>query len=317
MNDLIPKFQVATEAAALATAEWIGRGLVQEADQAATKMLRAKLNDIAMNGVVVIGEGEIDQAPMLHIGETLGHGIGIPLDIAVDPVEGTRLVAYGQDHAMVTIAAAPRGCLFHAPDMYMEKLVVGPKAIGKIDIDYPLRDNLNILANCLNKNIEDVVVAVQKRERHRHIIKSILDAGAKVRLFSDGDVSFAIASVIPNSGIDLMVGVGGAPEGTLSAVAVKCAGGDMQARLVVSNEEEYDRCKKMGISKPDDRLSLHDLVVSDDSFFIATGITNGLFLKGVMTMDCYRETHSLILSGQDKRIHFVKTYHDLLEKRTV
>ncbi|TBL74627.1 class II fructose-bisphosphatase [Paenibacillus thalictri] len=310
MNHLVLEFLKVTQAAAIASNPWVGRGRKMEADDAATTAMREVLGQIQMDGVVVIGEGELDEAPMLYIGERLGSGQGPQLDIAVDPLEGTNLVAGGMNNSSAVIAIAPRGCLLHAPDMYMEKLAVGRGAAGAIDLEAPLIDNVRSTAAALGKTLGEMTVMVQYRDRHREAIQAIREAGARIRLFDDGDVTCSIASSIEGSGVDLFYGIGGAPEGVISAVAIKCLGGEMQARLLPSGDAEYDRCQAMGLGDPGQRLALGDMVRSDECIFAATGITSGLLLNGIhLQADGSLITHSLVTCGQPHGIHFVRSVH--------
>ena len=237
-----------TEAAAIASAKWMGRGLKNEADDAATTAMRALFDTIPMHGKVVIGEGEMDEAPMLYIGEELGLRNGGPeVDIAVDPLEGTNIVAKGTNGAMTVLAIADRGNLLNAPDMYMEKIAVGPESKGKVDINASVTENLYAVAKAKNKNISDVVAVLLDRPRHQHIVDEIRAAGARIKFIQDGDVNAAISTAFDETGIDIMFGTGGAPEGVIAAVALKCLGGDFQGRLVPEDEEQLNRCEKMGI----------------------------------------------------------------------
>ncbi|MGO0059589.1 class II fructose-bisphosphatase [Brevibacillus fluminis] len=311
MKQLLLDFVGVTEAAALASVPWIGRGKKLEADGDATAAMRRKLNQMQMDAVIVIGEGELDEAPMLHIGERVGAGNGPALDIAVDPLEGTNLVMKGQGNSIAVIAAAPRGCLLHAPDMYMEKLAVGPKAAGKIDITAPLLDNLHAVAKANGKRIDELTVMVQERERHAQIIQTIQQAGARVQLFGDGDVSYTVATAIEHTGIDMLVGIGGAPEAVVSAAALHSLGGEIQGRLLPSNQEEYDRCLKMGIADPLKPLRQHDFIRSHECLFAATGITDGLLLQGVRLYEQNKQiTHSLVTYKSDTPLHFIESVHE-------
>lgn len=310
MNHLALEFLNVTQSAAIASKPWIGRGRKNEADDAATSAMREMLRRMKMSGIVVIGEGEMDEAPMLYIGEQLGSGEEPRLDIAVDPLEGTNLVAGGLSNSCAVIAAAPHGCLLHAPDMYMEKLAVGRRAAGSIDLELPLIDNVRRTAEALGKPLYDMTVMVQYRERHEEIIEAVRNAGARIRLFDDGDVTCAISAAMEGSGVDLFYGIGGAPEGVISAVAIKCMDGDMQARLLPGDESEYKRCIGMGLSDPGQRLMLHDMVRSEDCLFAATGITSGMLLDGVITeADGTLVTHSLLTYGNPRGVHFVHTVH--------
>ncbi len=303
-----------TEAAALASARWMGRGDKELADKLAVDAMRAGFDRVPIDGVVVIGEGEMDEAPMLYIGEHLGSG-GIPVDVAVDPVEGTNLVAKGLNGAIAAVAVAPRGHLLHAPDMYMEKIAVGPQARGCIDITAPVTANLKWVAQAKGKDVSDLTVVILDRPRHSALIQECRDAGARIKLISDGDVAPAIAAAIDETGVDILWGIGGAPEGVLAAAALKCLGGDMQARLKPQNEAEYERCKQMGLSDPDQVLLLDDLVKSEDVYFSATGITDGDLLRGVRYEGRNRATtHSIALRGTTGTVRFIEATHQLDRK---
>lgn len=301
-----------TEAAALASAQWMGRGLKNEADGAATSAMRAMLETIDMDGTVVIGEGELDEAPMLYIGEKVGSGKGPAVDIAVDPLEGTSIVAKGHSNAMAIIAIADKGTLLHAPDMYMEKIAVGPESAGLIRLDDPIEKTIDIIAKMKKKRVQDVTVIIQERERHDEVVKRIRDKGARVRLFGDGDVASAIATALPHTGIDLFIGIGGAPEGVITAAALKALGGDMQARLVPMNDQEKERCKKMGIEDTNQVLFLDDLVRGDDAIFAATGVSSGELLEGVRFLGEDRvETDSIVMRAKTKTVRYIKAQHHL------
>lgn len=294
------------EAAAVASARWIGRGKKHEADEAATAAMRMLLNRLPMNGTVVIGEGELDEAPMLYIGEELGSGTGPAVDIAVDPLEGTSLVADGRENAISVIAMAPKGTLLHAPDMYMEKLAVGPEARGCIDLNRSILENAASVAAALRKPLDELTVAVQKRERHDAAVASLRDAGVKVMTFQEGDVSAAVAPSIPGSEVDLFYGIGGAPEGVVSAVAIRCLGGDMLGRLLPQDRVEADRCRRMGIEDYRRILELQDLVRSDDCVFAATGITDSPMLQGARKQGEQWLTHSILALGRKKQMYVLK-----------
>lgn len=294
-----------SEAAAIASADWIGSGRKLEADGAATTAMRDRLNRIAMDGTVVIGEGELDEAPMLYIGERLGYGEGPQVDIAVDPLEGTSLVADGLDNSLSVIAMAPRGCLLHAPDTYMEKLAVGPEAAGQIDITAPISYNLKQVARALGKDIREITVMIQNRPRHHAAIAEVRQAGAKVALFQEGDVSCSIATALPDAAVDMLYGIGGAPEGVVSAVALHCLEGEIQGRLLPENQEQADRCLLMG-AQPGRVLYMPDFVRSGDCLFAATGITDSPLLAGVRRIGAAHTVHSLLCTGLDKQIYFLK-----------
>jgi fructose-1,6-bisphosphatase II len=303
-----------TEAAALASARWMGRGKKEEADEAATSAMRAVFDTVPMQGTVVIGEGEMDEAPMLYIGEKLGQGIGPEVDVAVDPLEGTNIVAKGTWNALTVLAVADRGNLLHAPDMYMEKLAVGPKAAGKVDIDAPIIDNLKAVAQANGKDISDLVACVMDRERHAKIIQEIREAGARIKLISDGDVAGAINTAFEHTGVDILFGIGGAPEGVIAAVALKCLGGDFQGRLVPYDEAEYERCKKMGLKNPKQVLRMEDLVKGDDCIFAATGVTDGELLKGVRFDGTKAVTQSIVMRAKSGTVRFIEGQHRLERK---
>lgn len=294
------------EAAAVASCRWIGRGKKIEADEAATSAMRRLLNRLPMSGTVVIGEGELDEAPMLYIGEQLGTGSGPAVDIAVDPLEGTSLVADGRENAISVIAMAPRGGLLHAPDMYMEKIAVGPEAKGSIDLNLPVLENARRVAATLGKPAEETTVAIQKRERHNAAIEALREAGFKVMTFQEGDVSAAVATAVPGAAVDMFYGIGGAPEGVVSAVALRCLGGDMQGRLLPRDRVEADRCKRMGVKDCRVVLRLEDLVRSDDCLFAATGITESPMLQGARKQGSNWLTHSMLALGRKQQMYFLK-----------
>lgn len=303
-----------TEAAALACGRVMGRGDKILADQLAVDAMRAAFDTVQIDGVVVIGEGELDEAPMLYIGEHVGGGTE-EVDVAVDPLEGTNLVAKGLNGSIAVIAVAPKGCLLHAPDMYMEKIAVGPEAKGCIDITAPLSENLKAVAKAKGKDISDLTVVILDRERHRRYIQECREAGARIKLITDGDVAPAVAAAIGDTGVDILLGIGGAPEGVLAAAALKCLGGDMQARLKPENEQEMDRCRAMGLSDPTGVLQLDDLVKGGDVFFAATGITDGDLLRGVRyTGNDFARTHSIALRCMTGTVRFIEATHRLERK---
>ena len=303
-----------TEAAAIASAKWMGRGLKNEADEAATSAMRALFDTIPMHGRVVIGEGEMDEAPMLYIGEELGLRNGGPeVDIAVDPLEGTNIVAKGGNGAITVVAIADRGNLLHAPDMYMEKIAVGPESKGKVDINASVTENLKAVAAAKNKSVSDVVAIILDRPRHQHIVDEIRAAGARIKFIQDGDVSAAISTAFDETGIDIMFGTGGAPEGVIAAAALKCLGGDFQGRLVPQNDEELQRCISMGldVSKV---LYLDDLVKGDDAIFAATAVTDSELLKGVQYKGEYCLTNSLVMRAKTGTVRFIEGRHNMVKK---
>ncbi len=302
-----------TEAAALAAGRLMGRGDKEAADQAAVDAMRNVFDTVDIDGIVVIGEGEMDEAPMLFIGEKVGTGTEPNVDVAVDPLEGTNLVAKGLPNALSVVAVAPRGCLLHAPDVYMEKIAVGPRAKGCINLDASVSENLQAVAYALEREVQDLTAIILDRPRHAKIIKDIRAAGARVKLISDGDVSAAIATAIDNTGVDILFGTGGAPEGVIAAAALKCLGGEMQARLKPEGEEEMARVSKM-ILDPAKLLLLDDLVLGDDIFFAATGITDGDMLQGVRYRGRTAETHSLVMRGRTGTIRNIYATHILDRK---
>lgn len=304
-----------TEVAALAASQWMGRGRKNEADGAATNAMRAMFDTVAINGVVVIGEGEMDEAPMLYIGEKLGNARSPEVDVAVDPLEGTSILAKGLPNALSVVAIANRGNLLHAPDIYMQKIAVGPKAAGLINIDDPIEKTLEIVAKANNKRVSDCTVMVLDRPRHREIIECVRSSGARVRLIGDGDVGSAIYTAIPDTGIDLCLGIGGAPEGVIAAAALKCLGGEMQARLWPEDDADRVRCAQMGISDCSKILYMDDMVKGDDAIFAATGVTDGELLKGVrMLGGDMAETHSLVMRYKNKTIRYIRAIHRLSYK---
>ncbi|MBE3562227.1 MAG: class II fructose-bisphosphatase [Hydrogenibacillus schlegelii] len=304
-----------TEAAALSAAQWMGRGDKWQADDAATQAMRAVLGQIAIDGTVVIGEGELDEAPMLYIGERVGTGDGPAVDIAVDPLEGTNLLATGAPGSIAVLAVAPRGALLGAPDMYMEKIAVGPKARGRVSLDRPVEENIRAVADALGKRVEDVVVVLLDRPRNQYILDAIRAVGARARLISDGDISPALATCFEETGIDMMMGIGGAPEGVVTAVAMKSLGGDFQGRLVPQNDEEIARLKAMGVNEPTRLFTLDDLVKSDDAVFSATGVTDGPLLPGVRFLPGgIAHTVTLVARAKTRTVRFIHGRHHLATK---
>ena len=268
------EFARVVEAAALRSGRLLGRGQKDAADGLAVDAMRQAFDSVRISGTVVIGEGEIDEAPMLYIGEHVGAG-GPEVDIAVDPIEGTNLIAKGQNGAIAVMAIAEKGGLLHAPDMYMEKLCVGPRGAGAIDITKSLTENIKNVAAKMERNVDEITLVMLDRERHQGVMKEAREVGARIMLISDGDVNPAMECCIEGSGVHMVVGTGGAPEGVLAAAALKCVGGDMQARLKPETEEEIRRCHEMGIADVNQVLTLNDLVRTDDVIFAATAITRG------------------------------------------
>ncbi|WP_163527445.1 class II fructose-bisphosphatase [Halobacillus ihumii] len=303
-----------TEAAALSSARWMGRGKKDEADDAATSAMRDVFDTIPMKGTVVIGEGEMDEAPMLYIGEKLGNGFGPRVDVAVDPLEGTNIVAQGTWNALAVIAIADHNQLLHAPDMYMEKIAVGPEAVGKVDINSSVAENLAAVAEAKNKDVEDVVAIVLNRKRHEGIIEEIRAAGARIKLISDGDVAAAINTAFDDTGVDILFGSGGAPEGVLAAVALKCLGGEIQGKLIPSNEEERNRCKDMGIEDINKVLYMEDFCGGDDAIFAATGVTDGELLQGVQFKGQKATTQTVVMRAKSGTVRFIDGDHSLKKK---
>lgn len=306
-----------TEAAALKSARYLGRGDKNLADQAAVNGMRKMFDTLAIDGKVVIGEGEMDEAPMLYIGEQIGKATpdSIEVDIAVDPLDGTNAVANGISNAISVVAVAPRGCLLHAPDMYMDKIAVGPKAKGKVSLDMPVKDILKNLSKALNKNISDITVTMLDRPRHEELINEVRKAGARIKLFKDGDVAAAIATCFDHSGVDILLGTGGAPEGVIAAAALKCLGGEIQGRLHPMNDEEKIRCEKMGLCDVDKVLIMEDLAKGKEVVFAATGITNGELIKGVVYYENnMAKTYSVVMRSETGTVRFVDAIHRLDKK---
>ncbi|GIM45745.1 fructose-1,6-bisphosphatase [Collibacillus ludicampi] len=302
-----------TETAALAAARWLGLGQKNEADGAATDAMRRMFDTVNMRATVVIGEGEMDEAPQLYTGERLGCGTeGDPeVDIAVDPLEGTNLVAKGLPGALTCVAIADRGNILHAPDMYMQKIAVGPEASGKIDLDWPVAANLKVVAAAKGKAMSDLTVVLLDRPRHQAIIDEVRKAGARVKLISDGDVAAALATAFPELGIDVMLGIGGAPEGVLAAAALKCMGGDFQGRLLPEDESQRQKCIDMGI-EPGRKLLLEDLVAGDDCIFAASGVTDGDLLRGVRFLgNDVAMSHTVVMRAKTGTVRFVETRHNM------
>lgn len=313
-RELALEFVRVTEAAALASGRWMGRGEKEAADGAAVDAMRSVFDTVYIKGTVVIGEGEMDEAPMLYIGEELGGAKTPEVDVAVDPVEGTNLVAKGRPGAIAVVAVAPRHCLLHAPDIYMDKIAVGPKAKGKINLDAPVKENLKSVAKALGRDVSDLVAIILERPRHAEIIRQVREAGARVKLITDGDVSAAIATAIDNTGVDILFGIGGAPEGVIAAAALKCLGGEMQGRLAPANETEANRIKEMGLEDVHQLLSEEDLVKGEDVIFAATGITDGDLLQGVRYYGQVAQTHSLVMRGVTGTVRFIAATHRLERK---
>jgi fructose-1,6-bisphosphatase II len=294
----------------------MGTGDKEGCDGAAVGAMRHALRTVEISGTIVIGEGEMDEAPMLYIGEKVGSGRGPVVDVAVDPLEGTNVLARGLSRALAVLAVAGEGCLLHAPDMYMDKLAVGPRAAGRIDLDAPIEVNLREVAKSLNRNVEDLVVVILDRPRNGQLIENVRKAGARIKLIPDGDLSPAVSVAFDDGGVDVLAGVGGAPEGVLSAAALRCAGGEMQGRLSPSNEVEVKRAALMGIKDIRQKLTMDDLVKGDDVVFAATGVTDGELLEGVRYSGPTARTHSLVMRGTTGTVRFIEALHRLDKKRS-
>jgi len=302
------------EHAAVACAQTMGQGDTEASDRAAVEAMRWTLDDVPIDGTIVIGEGERDRAPMLYIGEQVGQAAkghaGLPqVDIAVDPLEGTNLCATGAANAIAVLAASTRGGLLHAPDLYMEKIVVGPRAKHAVGLDRPVRQNLWSIARALERKIQDLVIMVLDRPRHEKLIGEIRTAGARIRLIGDGDLSAGIAAAIEGSGVHAVMGIGGAPEGVLTAAAMRCLGGEIFGRLVVSTPEHEARSHQMGISDFKRIYSAADLASGDEITFVATGVTDGALLKGVRFFGHGTRTSSLVMQNTPHQIRFIDTIH--------
>ena len=302
------EFARVVEAAALRSGRLLGRGQKDAADGLAVDAMRQAFDSVRISGTVVIGEGEIDEAPMLYIGEHVGAG-GPEVDIAVDPIEGTNLIAKGQNGAIAVMAISEKGGLLHAPDMYMEKLCVGPRGAGAIDITKSLTENIKNVAAKMNRNVDEITLVMLDRERHHGLMKEARDLGARIMLISDGDVNPAMECCIEGSGVHMVVGTGGAPEGVLAAAALKCVGGDMQARLKPETEEEIRRCHEMGITDVNQVLTLDDLVRTDDVIFAATAITRGNLLNAIQYFPGGARTHTIVMRSKTGTVRFLDTVH--------
>jgi fructose-1,6-bisphosphatase II len=298
-----------TEAAALAAGRWIGRGDKNAADQAAVDAMRLMIDTVSMDGVVVIGEGEKDEAPMLFNGEHVGSGSGPGTDVAVDPIDGTRLTAVGQPNALAVIGLAPRGAMFFpGAALYMEKIAAGPEAADVIDIEAPVGENVRQVAKAKGKRPEEVAVTILDRERHQRIIEEVREVGARVFLITDGDVAGAIVAATPHSEVDLLIGIGGTPEGVIAAAALKCLGGAIQGKLFPRNDEERRALLDDGFDLGS-VLRTDDLVAGDDVFFAATGITDGYLLRGVRYTQDGAGTHSMVMRSHSGTVRYVESEH--------
>ena len=324
-RDLAMAFSRVTEGAALAGYKWLGRGDKNAADGAAVEVMRTLLNQTEIEGEIVIGEGEIDEAPMLYIGEKVGTG-GDAVDIAVDPIEGTRMTAMGQNNALAVLAAGEKGSFLKAPDMYMEKLVVGPAAKGCIDLSLPLTENLENIASALGKTLDTLVVTTLAKPRHDEVIAQMQAMGVRVFAVPDGDVAASILTCMPDSEVDVMYCIGGAPEGVVSAAAIRALGGDMHGRLLPRHEVkgdseenrqlgqvEIERCHEMGI-EPNIVLRMQDMAQSDNVIFAGTGITKGDLLDGISRQGDIATTETLLIRGKCRTIRRIKSTHYLARK---
>ena len=303
-----------TEAAAIASARFMGRGLRDAADQAATEAMRRTMDEADIAGTIVIGEGERDEAPMLYIGEQVGRqdraGAAAEVDIAVDPLEGTNLVATGQAGALTVLAASERGGLTHAPDTYLEKLAVGPVAAGCVDITASPAENCHRIAEALRRRVSDITVVILDRQRHEGLIAEVRTTGARIKLISDGDVSAAISCAVQGTGVHAVMGTGGAPEGVITAAALRCLGGEIQARFRFRSEEERERAITMLGHADETRVyRTEDLASGDNLVFAATGVTPGELLEGVRFFGGGARTHSLVMAYRTKQVRFVDTVH--------
>ncbi|MBA2372961.1 MAG: class II fructose-bisphosphatase [Chloroflexi bacterium] len=303
-----------TEAAAIASARFMGRGERNEADRAATEAMRRTMDELDFAGTIVIGEGERDEAPMLFIGEEVGRRESgrddVPsIDIAVDPLEGTNLVAHGQAGAITVLAASEKGGLTHAPDTYMEKLCVGPGAAGKVDIRDSPTENLGRIAEALGRRVNDITVVILERPRHDELIAEVRQAGARIQLIGDGDLSAAISCAVSGTGVHAVMGTGGAPEGVITAAAMRCLGGEIQARFRYRSDEERERGTRMGHGDEDKVYRTEDLAPGEELVFAATGVTAGDLLEGVRFFGGGARTHSLVMAYQSKQVRFVDTVH--------
>ena len=317
-TDLSLEFLKVVEEAAIACAQTMGQGDRHKSDQAAVETMRKVMDEVPIDGTIVIGEGERDEAPMLYIGEKVGRAHAIDsspgeqfpqIDIAVDPLEGTNLCATGAANAIAVLAASSRGGLLHAPDLYMEKLVVGPTSKDYVDLDAPVAHNLKAIARALERKVEDLVVIVLDRPRHEELIEEIRATGARIRLIGDGDLSAGIAAAVVGTGVHAVMGTGGAPEGVLTAAAMRCLNGEIFARLVVSKPEDETRCRAMGITDLKKVYTSADLASGESIMFAATGVTDGNLMKGVRFFGDGIRTSSVVMQNNPHQIRFIDTIH--------
>ncbi|MFA5770262.1 MAG: class II fructose-bisphosphatase [Patescibacteria group bacterium] len=308
-RNLALEFVRVTEAAAIEAARWIGRGDKNKADGAAVNAMRSRFNQIDFSGTVVIGEGEKDKAPMLYTGEKVGTKKGPTMDLAIDPLECTSSVAYGRYNAMTVIASGPKGSLLHAPDTYMKKVAVGPLGKGAIKLEASTQINIEKTAKALNKKVEDITVVILDRERHYDLIKEVRDAGARVRLITDGDVAAGIATCFPESGIDLLMGIGGSTEAVLTAVPVKILGGEILCQFKPKKEVDIQKIKKAGIKNTNKIFTSEDLAKGKELTFTATGVIDGPLLSGVIFGKNKVVTHSIVIRGVSGTVRYITTHH--------
>ncbi|MFH2021352.1 MAG: class II fructose-bisphosphatase [archaeon] len=311
-RNLALNFVRVTEAAAMSSARWVGKGDKNSADEAAVSMMRKTFTKFNINGRIVIGEGERDNAPMLFIGEKIGSG-DPEMDIAVDPLECTNSVAYGRPNAMTVLAASPKGTMMHAPDTYMNKLAVPKEAKGKVSIDEDVEYNLTNIAHALGKKVKDLTVMVLDRDRHKKLISDIRKTDARIMLISDGDVAGAIAPSIEDNPIDVLMGIGAAPEAVLAASALACTGGYMEAKFAFRDEEDKKRAIGMGVT-PDKTYKIEDMLDKDNAIFAATGVTDGPILRGVRFTKPGAITHSIVMRSKTKTIRFIEGHHNFRDE---
>ena len=297
------------EAAAISCARWMGRGNEQLAEQTALDAMRRAFDGVNFAGTVVIGRGEKGETPTLYVGEQVGSGAGPELDVAAEPVEGPSMVAEGRANALAAVALAEKGCLFPAPDVYMEKIAVGPKALGAIDITAGPEANLRSIAETMKCYVEDLTVVMLDRPRHVGLIKAVRGLGARIKLIQGGDLSAAIATALEDSGVDVLMGIGRAPEGVLAAAALRCLGGDMQAQFTPSSEEDVERVRRTGLKEIEQVLTITDLAKGGEVTFTTTGVTDGDFLKGVRFFGGGAKTHSLVMRSKSGTVRFIEAIH--------
>jgi len=309
-DDLPLEFVRVVERGAIAAARTMGQGDRKYSDQVAVEAMRKEMESVDIDGTIVIGEGERDEAPMLFIGEKVGRGEGADaVDIAVDPLEGTNLCATGASNAIAVLAAAEKGGLLNAPDIYMEKLVVGPGSRGQVNINAPVEDNLKAIAKALDRDVKDLVVIVLDRPRHEKLIADIRRAGARIRLIGDGDLSAGISAAVVGTGVHAVMGIGGAPEGVLTAAAMRCLNGEIQAKLVLTKPSDAERLKKMGIPDIEKVYRTEDLAPGKNVIFAAAGVTDGALLKGVRFFGDGMRTHCLVMTTLPRQVRFIDTIH--------